>query len=293
MEYINEKLVEFNKYLSCGRKVAVIGLGVSNIPLIDYLHDLRSDVTIFDSREIDDIDKPIVDKIVDYGMSFSFGTRYLEKLVGFDIIFRSPSCLPTVPELAKELDFENAIEYLKSVPEEKNFAIKLAKAHKKALEDSAKAYKTAGKEAQGLAKKEDDLADKIGEVNAAAADMTKTVNFKAVVKQTADMVSSAGQAATAIMSIKNAVESLNNSDLSDGEKILQFVSGIAMSAPMAIGAIKGMTSALGIQNIAIGKNATLLKLAEAAARAKDENDKKSTLIQFMLAKIKFSAIIGT
>ena len=27
-----------------------------------------------------------------------------------------------------ELDFENAIEYLKSVPEEKNFAIKLAKA---------------------------------------------------------------------------------------------------------------------------------------------------------------------
>ena len=75
MEVINEKLIEFNKYLSCGRKVAVIGLGVSNIPLIDYLHDLRSDVTVFDSREIDDIDKAIVDKIVDYGMSFSFGAR--------------------------------------------------------------------------------------------------------------------------------------------------------------------------------------------------------------------------
>ena len=104
MEFINKKLIEFNKYLSCGRKVAVIGLGVSNIPLIDYLHDLRSDVTVFDSREIDDIDKAIVDKIVDYGMSFSFGARYLEKLVGFDIIFRSPSCLPIVPELAKELE---------------------------------------------------------------------------------------------------------------------------------------------------------------------------------------------
>ena len=104
MEFINEKLIEFNKYLSCGRKVAVIGLGVSNIPLIDYLHDLKSDVTVFDSREIDNIDKSIVDKIVDYGMTFSFGSRYLEKLVGFDIIFRSPSCLPTVPELAKELE---------------------------------------------------------------------------------------------------------------------------------------------------------------------------------------------
>ena len=102
MDFINEKLIEFNKYLSCGRKVAIIGLGVSNIPLIDYLHDLKSDVTVFDSREIDNIDKALVDKIVDYSMSFSFGARYLEKLVGFDIIFRSPSCLPTIPELVAE-----------------------------------------------------------------------------------------------------------------------------------------------------------------------------------------------
>ena len=103
MDFVNEKLIEFNNYLK-GRKVAVIGLGVSNIPLIDYLHDLKSEVTFFDSREIDDIDKKIVDKIVDYGMNFSFGKGYLEKLVGFDIIFRSPSCLPTVPELAKEAE---------------------------------------------------------------------------------------------------------------------------------------------------------------------------------------------
>ena len=36
MNYVNEKLNEFNEYLK-NRKVAVIGLGVSNIPLIDYL----------------------------------------------------------------------------------------------------------------------------------------------------------------------------------------------------------------------------------------------------------------
>lgn len=35
-------------------------------------------------------------------MSFSFGKEYLKKLTGFDLIFRSPSCLPTVPELEKE-----------------------------------------------------------------------------------------------------------------------------------------------------------------------------------------------
>ena len=103
MEYINEKLIEFNNYLR-GKKVAIIGLGVSNIPLIDYLHELKSNVTVFDGREIDDIDKNVIDKIVNYGMTFSFGKGYLEKLVGFDIIFRSPSCLPTVPELVAEAE---------------------------------------------------------------------------------------------------------------------------------------------------------------------------------------------
>ena len=72
MEYINEKLLEFNNYLR-GRKVAVIGLGVSNIPLIDYLHNLKSNVTVFDGKEIDDIDKVALDKVVNYGMNFSFG----------------------------------------------------------------------------------------------------------------------------------------------------------------------------------------------------------------------------
>ena len=35
MEYVNEKLLEFNNYLK-GRKVAIIGIGVSNISLIKY-----------------------------------------------------------------------------------------------------------------------------------------------------------------------------------------------------------------------------------------------------------------
>ena len=103
MDYINEKLIEFNNYLK-GRKVAIIGIGVSNIPLIKYLHDKKAVVTVFDGKEIDCIDKNIMDSIVDYGMDFSFGKGYLEKLNGFDIIFRSPSCLPTVPELVREAE---------------------------------------------------------------------------------------------------------------------------------------------------------------------------------------------
>ena len=101
MEFVNKKLEEFNNYLR-GRKVAIIGIGVSNIPLIDFFHDLNARVSVFDNKEIDNIDKAVVDKIVDYGMEFSFGKGYLDKLKGFDIIFRSPSCLPNIPELAEE-----------------------------------------------------------------------------------------------------------------------------------------------------------------------------------------------
>jgi len=64
LEYINEKLMEFNKYLS-GRKVAVIGLGVSNLPLLDYLYKLKSQVTVFDKTDIKDLDEELVRKITD------------------------------------------------------------------------------------------------------------------------------------------------------------------------------------------------------------------------------------
>lgn len=101
MNYENEKLKEFNEYIRF-RKVAVIGLGVSNIPLLDYLYEKKAQVTIFDERTIDEIPQNVMDKITTYGFGFSFGKNCLEKLIGFNIIFRSPSCLPTKPELQKE-----------------------------------------------------------------------------------------------------------------------------------------------------------------------------------------------
>ena len=103
MKFVNEKLNEFNEYLN-GRKVAIIGLGVSNIPLIDYMRKYKAQVTVFDNRTIDDIDKSVMDKIVSYGMKFSLGHDCLSMLKGFDLIFRSPSCLPNREELVAETE---------------------------------------------------------------------------------------------------------------------------------------------------------------------------------------------
>ncbi len=101
MDYINEKLNELNNYLR-NRKVAIIGLGISNIPLLEYLHNLGARVTVFDDKEVDDIPKEIMDKVVSYSMEFSFGKNNLDKLNNFDIIFRSPSCMLNKEEIIKE-----------------------------------------------------------------------------------------------------------------------------------------------------------------------------------------------
>lgn len=99
MEYVNKKLNEFNDYIRF-RKVAVIGVGVSNIPLLDYLYEKKANVTIFDEKE--SISEEIMEKIKKYGFQFYIGENCLKNLKNFNLIFRSPSCLPTRKELSEE-----------------------------------------------------------------------------------------------------------------------------------------------------------------------------------------------
>lgn len=103
MEETNTKLEEFNKYI-VDKKVAIIGIGVSNIPLLEYFNKKGAKVTVFDRRNIENIDKNIIDTISNYCMGMSFGVDYLSKLHGFDIIFRSPSCRPDTKEIEEEVN---------------------------------------------------------------------------------------------------------------------------------------------------------------------------------------------
>lgn len=103
MSYKNERLEEFNNYLK-NRKVAIIGLGVSNIPLLDYMNDKEARVTVFDDRTIDKIPQEALEKIRKYEINSYFGEESLKNLKGFDIIFRSPSCMPNRPEIQEEVE---------------------------------------------------------------------------------------------------------------------------------------------------------------------------------------------
>lgn len=98
---MNDKLEEFNYYL-IGRKVAIIGLGISNLPLLKYMNKKQAKVTIFDNREAIDIPKEALDEVKRYDMPYFFGEDSLKNLHGFDIIFRSPSIMPNAKELAEE-----------------------------------------------------------------------------------------------------------------------------------------------------------------------------------------------
>ena len=93
-------LTEYNNKLKSS-KIAILGLGVSNIPLLEYLHNLGCNVVVFNTKPLD---KNIIDKLNIYKIKYYNEENAFDYLHGFDIIFRSPSILPTRKELviAKE-----------------------------------------------------------------------------------------------------------------------------------------------------------------------------------------------
>ena len=98
---LNEKLEEFENWI-IDKRVAVIGLGVSNLPLLDYLYEKKAIISVFDDRTREELDKEAVEKIDKYYLDAFLGDGNLKNLVGFDLIFRSPSCMPFKPELEEE-----------------------------------------------------------------------------------------------------------------------------------------------------------------------------------------------
>lgn len=83
------------------KKVAILGIGVSNIPLIKYLSNLGVDITAFDKAEEQAL-KTTLDTLKGYNIKYSLGKEYLNSLKGFDVIFRTPGMRFDIPEIVEE-----------------------------------------------------------------------------------------------------------------------------------------------------------------------------------------------
>ena len=84
---MNEKLEEFYRSIA-GRNVTVIGIGVSNAPLIRLLVQKGAIVTACDKRTAEQLG-PVAKELLELGVTLHLGENYLEGLSG-ELIFKTP-----------------------------------------------------------------------------------------------------------------------------------------------------------------------------------------------------------
>lgn len=80
------------------KKICVIGMGVSNMPLIEALLNAGLDVTACDKRSATELGEDH-EHLAKLGCSFSLGDGYLNGLGVYDLIFRTPGLMPFDPHL--------------------------------------------------------------------------------------------------------------------------------------------------------------------------------------------------
>jgi len=84
-------------------KVAVLGLGKSNIPLVKFLLDLGvTDITIYDKKPWTELGKE-AREYNEKGVKFVGGEGYLDVVEG-DYIFRTPGIRDDVPSIVKAVE---------------------------------------------------------------------------------------------------------------------------------------------------------------------------------------------
>lgn len=98
---LNKALESYKKRI-CGKKAAVLGFGISNRPLADTLAKWGAQVTVFDKKN-ETAFSEILTGYKKLGIEFSLGEGYLDKLKGFDVIFRTPGMRFDIPQIQREV----------------------------------------------------------------------------------------------------------------------------------------------------------------------------------------------
>ena len=89
-------LTDYLQRLS-GKRIAVIGAGVSNTPLIILLRNAGLPVTVHDKKTAEELDERYRE-LAGLGVSFALGEDYLD-YISEDIVFRTPGLHPEHPAL--------------------------------------------------------------------------------------------------------------------------------------------------------------------------------------------------
>lgn len=90
---------DFKKFIK-GKKTAVVGIGISNTPLIDFLVQLGAQVSAFDRKKENELGK-IATEFRKKGVNLVLGEDYLDKLKGFEVVFKTPSMRIDSPALVR------------------------------------------------------------------------------------------------------------------------------------------------------------------------------------------------
>jgi UDP-N-acetylmuramoylalanine--D-glutamate ligase len=83
------------------QNIAVLGLGISNTPLVKYLCGLGAKVTAFDRSDEAALEWA-KQQLQGLDVQYRLGENYLDALHGFDLIFKTPQIRYDLPELLRE-----------------------------------------------------------------------------------------------------------------------------------------------------------------------------------------------
>lgn len=97
---MNKNFEEFKNFIR-NKKTAVVGIGVSNRPLIDFLLSMGARVSAFDRKDESQL-KDTAEEYRNKGVELILGENYIDNLKGFDVIFKTPSMRFDNPALMSE-----------------------------------------------------------------------------------------------------------------------------------------------------------------------------------------------
>ncbi len=95
---------EIFKGMIVGKKVAVLGLGISNMPAVKFLQEHGAVVTGCDKRRESDFSEEDIQTLTKYCRNLVFGDSYLNNLTEYDMILKSPGLSPRIPQIKEAMN---------------------------------------------------------------------------------------------------------------------------------------------------------------------------------------------